>query len=272
MTIRNVGIIGLGAIGRPMGRHLAAGGFGAFGFDPSEDACRQAQEVGITTFASPREVAERSEFVIVVVGFEHQVDAVLFADDGVLAGAQPGAVIGISSTVSPTYARELAVRLAPYDVRLLDMPTTRSNRAAESGNLLVMAGADLEVIEVCRPALDTFSGDVFRLGDFGHGQVGKMINNIILWACMAANDEGFRLGESLGVDQETMRAALKTSSAANFPLIEESDTRPIPWAEKDMIIAQREADQLALSIPLTGHVKELIKAFKARMNYATPKR
>jgi 3-hydroxyisobutyrate dehydrogenase-like beta-hydroxyacid dehydrogenase len=67
-----------------------------------------------------------------------------------------------------------------------------------------------------------------------------------------------------------MREALVGSSAANFALIERADTRPIPWAEKDMIIAQQEADTLRFSIPLCAHVKELIKAFKARKGYPTP--
>jgi hypothetical protein len=67
-----------------------------------------------------------------------------------------------------------------------------------------------------------------------------------------------------------MRAALVLSSAANFSLIERADTRPTPWAEKDMIIAQQEADELRFSIPLCGLVKEIIKAFKVERGYPTP--
>jgi 3-hydroxyisobutyrate dehydrogenase len=150
------------------------------------------------------------------------------------------------------------------------MPLTRSDRAAESGTMLVLGGGDTEVFEQCRPLLETFASDIFNLGPFGSGQVAKMVNNTILWACMAANNEGLRLGEKLGVDQENLREALVLSSAANFALTERADTRPIPWAEKDMTIAQHEADKLRFSIPLCGHVKELIKAFKVERGYLTP--
>ena len=136
--------------------------------------------------------------------------------------------------------------------------------------MLILGGAEPEIFETCRPVLSTFATDIFNLGPFGSGQVGKMVNNTILWACMAANDEGLRLGEQLGVEQERLRAALVLSSAANFALIERADMRPTPWAEKDMVIAQNEADKLRFSIPLCGHVKELIKAFKVRRGYPTP--
>jgi len=97
-----------------------------------------------------------------------------------------------------------------------------------------------------------------------------MVNNMILWACVAANDEGLRFGESLGLDPDRLREALVVSSAANFALIERADERPLPWAEKDMIIAQYEADRLRFPMPVGGLVKEIVKAFKVRKGYPTP--
>lgn len=273
MDIKRIGVIGLGAIGRPMSRHLVNAGYEVAGYDPDPGASeRTAQECAMRPLSSPREIATGSDMVIVVVGFERQVEDVIFSDEGILAGARPGLIIGISSTVSPTYARGLAERLKDSGIGLLDMPTTRSARAAEEGTMLVLGGGDDDVFEACRPVLETFAvkADIFNLGPFGSGQVGKMVNNMILWTCMAANDEGLRFGEHFGIDQERMREALVRSSAANFPLIEHADTRPIPWAEKDMVIAQHEADRLRFAIPLTGHVKELIKAFKLRRGYPTP--
>lgn len=270
MTIQTVGVIGLGAMGRPMGRHLVAAGYTVVGYDPSPESTRRAAEVGVRSLASPKEVANASDLVLVVVGFEKQVESVVFGDGGVLASARPGLVLGLGSTVSPSYARELAERLDGSGIDLLDMPLTRSDRAAEDGTMLVLAGAEPSVLDACRAVLRTFATDIFHLGLFGSGQVAKVVNNMILWACVAANDEGLRFGESLGVDPERMREALVVSSAANFALIERADERPIPWAEKDMVIAQQEADRLRFPIPVGGLVKEIVKAFKVRKGYPTP--
>ncbi|MCE0762041.1 NAD(P)-dependent oxidoreductase [Pseudonocardia kujensis] len=270
MTIRTVGVLGLGAMGRPMGRHLVTGGFDVVGYDPSAESVRRAEEVGVRGLASPKEVAQESDVVLIVVGFEEQVESAVFGDDGLLAGARPGLVLGLGSTVSPTYARDLAARLQGSGIDLLDMPVTRSDRAVESGTALVLAGGDPAVLDACRPVLATFATDVFALGEFGSGQVAKMVNNMILWACVAANDEGLRLAEELGVDPDRLREALVVSSAANFALIERADERPVPWAEKDMVIAQQEADKLRFAMPVGGLVKEAVKAFKLRKGYPTP--
>lgn len=270
MAIKTIGVVGFGAMGRPMSRHMKAAGYAVAGYDPVPAACERVSEHGVKSLPSPKEVAAVSDFVIIVVGFEQQVESAIFGDDGIMAGARPGLIIGLGATVSPSYARALTERLKSSQISLLDMPLTRSEKAAEDGTMLVLGGAEDGIFEACRPILKTFATDIFNLGPFGSGQVAKMVNNMILWACMAANDEGLRFGEVLGVDRERMREALALSSAANFALIERAEKRPIPWAEKDMSIAQQEADKLRFSIPLAGHVKEIIKAYKVAHGIPTP--
>ena len=112
---------------------------------------------------------------------------------------------------------------------------------------------------------------MFYLGPFGSGQIAKMTNNMILWACIAANDEALRLAGSLGVDEQRLREALGQSSAQNWAMDTQIQSNPMPWAEKDMMIAMSEADNLRMPLPLAVHVRELIKDFKLRHNYPTPK-
>jgi len=165
--------------------------------------------------------------------------------------------------------KKIAARM-PAKVTLLDIPLCRGEGPAQEGKLLIMGGGDKAAFDACRGAFAAFANSVFHLGPAGAGQVGKMVNNLILWACMAANDEGLRLGEALGVDQETMRAALIHSSAQNWSMSARAESRPTPWAEKDMTIVLHEADAARLSLPLCGLVKEVIKDFKRRRGYPTP--
>jgi 3-hydroxyisobutyrate dehydrogenase-like beta-hydroxyacid dehydrogenase len=267
---RNIGIIGLGAMGRPMTRHLLGKDFAVAGCDPHGPARDQAAALGVTVTANARELARRSDAVLIVVGFDAQVEQAIFGADGVLAGARPGLIVAMGSTIAPTYARKLEERLSGSGIVLLDMALTRGEPFAEAGTMLILGGGDKASFDACQPVFRCFASDIFHLGPFGAGQIGKMVNNLILWACMSANDEGLRLGEALGVDQETMRAALIHSSAANFSLSARADMRPTPWAEKDLSIVLKEADSLRLSLPLSGLVREVIKDFKRRKNYPTP--
>jgi 3-hydroxyisobutyrate dehydrogenase-like beta-hydroxyacid dehydrogenase len=168
--------------------------------------------------------------------------------------------------------RKLARRCASRPaVSLLDIPLCRGEQAAERGKLLIMGGGDKDVFDACRPVFAAFADAVFHLGPLGSGQVGKMVNNLILWACISANDEGLKLGNKLGVERDALREALVASSASNWALASRIEEQPMPWAEKDMSIVLKEADRLRMSVPLCGVVKEVVKTVKFERNWPTPR-
>jgi 3-hydroxyisobutyrate dehydrogenase-like beta-hydroxyacid dehydrogenase len=269
-AIRRVGVIGLGKMGQPMSRHMRAKGFEVTAFDISKEACEQAKGMGVSIAPSPREVAAASDFVIVVVGFDAEAERVLLGPDGIVAGAKPGLIVGVSSTVAPRTMKRIAERASGSGIVLLDMPITRGERAAEEGKMLVMAGGDKAAFERVKPVLECYANAIFHVGELGAGQVGKMVNNLILWACISANHEGFKLAEGLGVDAEGLRQALLQSSASNWALETQPQMQPMPWAEKDMRIVLTEADRLRISVPLCGVVTEVVKMVKFEHGWPTP--
>jgi 3-hydroxyisobutyrate dehydrogenase-like beta-hydroxyacid dehydrogenase len=270
--IRRVGLIGLGKMGLPIGRHLLQKGFVVTGHDAALAALKAAATAGMQVVNSPKAVAAVSELVIVVVGFDADVEAVMFGENGVLAGASDGSIVAIASTIAPHTMQRIAARLpASPKVTLLDIPLCRGEGPAQTGELLIMGGGERAAFDACRPVFAAFANAVHHLGPVGAGQVGKMVNNLILWACISANEEGFKLAAKLGVDRETLRAALLESSAGNWSLATRPEEKPMPWAEKDMSIVLKEADLARLSLPLCGAVKEVIKAVKIERNWPTPK-
>lgn len=269
-TIATVGILGLGKMGCPIAGHLVAKGFKVIGHDPRSEAREAAAARGARSAASARAVAEASDLVIVVVGFDSEVEQVIFGSEGILAGAKPGLIVAIGSTVAPSYSKRLAARLARREVLLLDIPLARGEAAAVAGKLLIYGAGDKAAFEACKPAFEAFASEIFHLGPAGAGQVGKMVNNLILWACISANDEGLRLGEALGVDSVRLREALRHGSAQNWAMDTEAERSGMPWAEKDMRIVLEEADLARLSLPLCGTVKETIKGLKIRLGLGMP--
>jgi len=270
--IRRVGLIGLGKMGQPMARLLCQRGFAVAGFDVDEGAMEAVAAFGVQTALSPQAVAAASDLVIIAVGFDAEVEAVMFGERGVLAGARDGSVIAIASTVAPHTMQQIVARLpATPAITLLDIPMCRGEGAAQEGKLLIMGGGDKAAFDACRPVFAAFADAVFHLGPLGAGQVGKMVNNLILWACISANEEGFKIANSLGVERETLRAALLESSASNWSLATRPEEKPMPWAEKDMTIVLAEADAARLSLPLCGVVKEVVKTVKIERNWPTPR-
>lgn len=269
-TIERVGVIGLGEMGNPIARHIAAKGFAAVGYDVSPAAIGKAKADGIRVADSLQTLAEVSDLAIILVGFDREVEAVLFGAGGLVQHMKPGSIIGIGSTVSPAAAEEFARQIASTRIGLVDMPICRGGQAAIDGKLLVMGGGETDVFERCRPVLATFSDAIYNFGSVGSGQVGKMVNNLILWGCTSVDVEAQRLTQALGVDFEALRPALLESSAANHALEPAVWNRPMPWAEKDMMLVLKEADRAKVSLPLSGTIKEVIKGIKLATGRAAP--
>jgi 3-hydroxyisobutyrate dehydrogenase-like beta-hydroxyacid dehydrogenase len=271
ISIETVGVIGLGKMGGPLARHLVGGGFSVLGYDVAGEAVAAAENAGTVRCNSPADMAGRSDLVIIGVGFDSEVERVFFSDDGVLAGAKPGLVVAVASTIAPRTMKKIAARAADLPVTFLDIPMCRGEQAAIDGKLLIMGGGDVAAFDACRKAFSTFSDAIHHLGAVGAGQVGKMVNNMILWACISANHEGLALAEGLGVEVGPLRDALLQSSAENWALATRASENPMPWAEKDMTIVLKEADDIRLSLPLSGSVKEVIKGIKIALGDPTPK-
>lgn len=271
ISISRVGVIGMGKMGLPIVRHLLTAGFQVTAYDIRDQSKEEAARLGATVADSPAAVASLSDLVIVAVGFDSEANDVVFADDGILAGIEPGAVIAIASTIAPETMKRMVRRAGRGDVHFLDIPMCRGEQAAVDGKLLIMGGGDKVTFDACRPAFKTFADSIHHLGPVGAGQVGKMVNNLILWACISANHEGLKLAGALGVDAAELRPALLDSSAQNWAMETGAADKPMPWAEKDMTIVLREADLARLSLPLCGSVKEVMKGIKIELGDEMPR-
>jgi len=155
-----------------MARHLVAKGYSVSGYDPHEPARRAAAAHGVAVRESARDVAAASELVIIVVGFDHEVETVMYGPQGVMEAARPDLIVAIGSTVAPHYAKRLAQRAGERGVVVLDAPLARGEAAALAGKLLVFGGGDEATFAACRPAFGAFATDIFHLGAAGAGQVG----------------------------------------------------------------------------------------------------
>ena len=84
--------------------------------------------------ASPADVAARSDIIVICVSDTPDVEAVILGDDGVIHGAQPGALVVDCSTISPQATREMAIALAEQGVAMLDAPDQRRQRRRGQGH------------------------------------------------------------------------------------------------------------------------------------------
>src|SRR5947209_1718659 len=256
-AVKRTAMIGLGAIGLPMGSHMVKKGFEVTGYDVSADAGKKATSHGVKVCASIPDAAKAAEVVFIMVANDKQIHDVV-ERSGLLDALTRGSVICIASSCSPETCREIAKLAAPKGIGIVDVPLVLGQEAMDNGQVVAYVGGDDASVAKARPAIAAFSKQVLHVGDVGAGQITKSINNMLLWACMVANFECLTFAKKLGVDIPRLIEALGHGSGANWSLSRWGKSTG-KWAEKDMDVALDIAQSAKMPMPLAGLVDQLVK-------------
>src|SRR3979490_1576285 len=160
-----------------------------------------------------------------------------------------GSIIAVSSTAKPDTVKALEQRAQAQGVGVLDAPICRGRFAADEGTLLALVGGKADAVERGRAVYGCFCSDYAHLGEVGHGQVGKTMNNLLLWINAVGLIEAGRLAEPTGIGLVQLRAALLMSSGASDAL-KGWDMISFTWALKGMQIVPGLTDKAGLSLPI----------------------
>jgi len=215
MPERRVGLIGLGSMGRGIGKNLIKHGFPLTVFDANLAAVEPLQVLGAEGVDSPRAVAERSEVVVTVLPNGPDVEAVALGQDGIAEGAKPGTILMDCSTIDPAASVAINGRLRERGIRMVDAGMGRSSKEADEGTLLFMVGATPEDFEVVKPLLDAAGSDVFHVGPPGHGITLKIVHNLLSLTMLAASVETMVLAGKAGLDLRKTVEVLQTSTTGH---------------------------------------------------------
>lgn len=255
---RTAGVIGLGAMGGPMARHMAEGGFSVVGYDP-DPAARDRAGRGIECLPGPAEVARRSLLTLIVVPNDEDVLSVCGGVGGIFSQPGGGRIVAVCSSVRPETIRALEQPAARAGFDLLDVPLTKGVRAAVAGTMTLLAGGDGEALARATPFLECFSTAIHHVGGLGIGQVAKTVNNLLLWSGVVAVAESLRFAARLGADPAILREAMMECSADSWVLREFGRIVPT-WPAKDMENALAMAASAGIALPLMNRVAEEIGA------------
>ncbi|MCC7107484.1 MAG: NAD(P)-dependent oxidoreductase [Chloroflexi bacterium] len=267
--VPTLGFIGLGNMGKPMANRLRAAGYQLTVWNRTEARARQFAEQGGGVAASPSELAARSSIVVLSVSDDAAVDDVLLGPDGVLAGAQPGAVIVNMSTVAPETAQRHAREAAARGVAHLDAPVSGSTRAAEDGALVIMVGGEQARFEALRDLFSQLSKAAYHLGESGSGAMMKLVVNTMLGGLMEVMSESLALGQKAGLAPALMVDIIaNTSSGA--PLVKARgpgmvENRfpaafPLRLMSKDFSLIMSAARRLGVPMPAIAIAAEMSEA------------
>jgi L-threonate 2-dehydrogenase len=267
---RNVGVIGLGAMGLGVARSLLRAGFRVHACDLRSAVLENFAADGGIACSSPAELGAHCEVVITLVVNAAQTDTVLFGADGAsgaVASMKPGSVVVASATVSPDFAMELGKRIEAAGLQMLDAPVSGGAARAASGEMTMMTSGPPAAYAACEDVLAAIAAKVYRLGDtHGAGSKVKIINQLLAGVHIAAAAEAMALGLREGVDAEALYDVI-THSAGNswmfenrVPHILKGDYTPLSAVDifvKDLGLVLDTARRTKFPLPLSAAAHQM---------------
>ncbi|OZA13636.1 MAG: 2-hydroxy-3-oxopropionate reductase, partial [Hydrogenophilales bacterium 17-62-8] len=200
--------IGMGIMGKPMAINLNKSGHTVFVHGRRAETMAGPMAAGCTGCATIAEAAAQAGIIIVMVPDTPDVEAVIFGENGVVAGARPGSVVVDMSTISPTATRAFAERLNACGIEMLDAPVSGGEVGAINATLAIMVGGKPDVFERVRPVFEAMGKNIVRVGDHGAGQVAKACNQIVVAVTIEGVAEALTFARRNGVDPARVRDAL----------------------------------------------------------------
>ncbi|MHB8462983.1 MAG: NAD(P)-dependent oxidoreductase [Vulcanimicrobiaceae bacterium] len=271
--MKNIGFLGLGAMGEPMVQSLLRADFTVrAAAHRQRGSLDRLVACGAIACADPAEVARQSDAIILCVPDSPQVEDVLFSANGVAAGVQTGSIVVDMSTISPMASRGFAERLRAQGVAFVDAPVSGGPARAGAGTLTIMAGAsDADFLRV-KPVLDAM-GTAHHVGPVGMGETVKLVNQIIIANVMVANAEALTFASVMGADRDAVRKVLAGATGNNYLL---EQWLPKTWfagtfeggfamdlLRKDVAAALDTARTMKLAMPASAFAYQLYTAQSA---------
>ncbi|EKO3379164.1 NAD(P)-dependent oxidoreductase [Vibrio fluvialis] len=260
----NVAFIGLGVMGFPMAGHLSQTGYCTNVFNRTESKARQwAQQFSGEFFSTPKAAATECDIVFLCVGNDDDVRSVVYGDNGVLAGMEPGSVLVDHTTTSAELAEELANACQVKGIAFIDAPVSGGQAGAENGALTIMCGGEPAVFERVAPVMKSYGKQAALMGKHGQGQRSKMVNQICIAGVLKGLSEGLLLAQKAGLDVGQLVEVLKHGAAGSWQMENRAVTMSqgqfdfgfaIDWMHKDLNICLSEAKQMGIELPLTQQV------------------
>lgn len=206
-----VAFLGLGAIGAPMARRVAARERELRVWNRTRARAEAlARELDVHAADTPADAARGATVVITCLPTSNELQALL--DGGLESALEPGAVVVDCTSGSPEATRAIAARLAARGVGFVDAPVSGGVSGAEQGTLTVMCGGDASTVDRVRPVLESFGRKIVHVGPVGAGMAVKAVNNILLAAHVWTLGEGLALLARSGVPASTALDVINASS------------------------------------------------------------
>ncbi|RMW36033.1 MAG: NAD(P)-dependent oxidoreductase [Nitrosopumilus sp.] len=264
--MKKIGIIGLGMLGNAVALHLLDIGFKVTVFNRSKDKTNQVRERGAIVLDSPKEVAEKSELLIIVVKDADAVKEVAFEENGIVKAKNDELIVADMSTIDPSESKSISEKFLEFGIQKLDIPVMGGPNVAITGDLVMMASGDKTSFEKCKDVFEKIANKVFFLGEKGVAHSIKLAMNLQITMLALALSEGITLVKKADVDPKIFLEILNStyfktgmSEKKAFKMIDGKydPTFTLENLKKDITTMTNAAKSLGVELPMIQKAEEV---------------
>jgi 3-hydroxyisobutyrate dehydrogenase len=259
-----IAYIGLGVMGGPMARHLAAAGHELIVHNRNPEKARAWVEQHGGAFAeTPAAAAKDVDAVISCVGTDKDLEQVTLGPDGAFGAMREGALFIDHTTVSAQIARRLAAEGDKRSLLCIDAPVSGGQAGAEKGALSIMCGGSEKAVAAAKPLMDHYASRIVHVGPAGSGQLTKMVNQITIAGLIQSLSEAVAFTKAAGLDPDKVFEAISGGAAQSWQMVNRWPTMnegrfdfgfAVDWMRKDLGLAMDEACRNGAELPLAALV------------------
>ena len=214
-----IGLIGVGLMGHGIARNVLKHGYKLTVLEhPGNRPLDELLSLGVSTRTTAADVAQSSDVVILCVTGTPQVEEVLTAANGVLAGLRPRSIVVDCSTAIPASTARMAAQVEAAGGRFIDAPMTRTAQHAHEGTLNLLVGGPREVVEEVRPVLACFAENITLVGSAGAGHRMKLLHNFVSLGFMSLLAEAAACAQRTNVPAEVLVEVLANGGGGGIAL------------------------------------------------------
>lgn len=264
--MRQLGFIGLGKMGALMASRLVDAGHAVCVFDTNDQACADLKARGATIAGHAREVAARSEIILVSLPTPDVVRDVALGAEGIGSDIAGKYFIDLSTT-GPRVAKIVADGLKERGMTAIDCPVSGGMAGARKGTLALMVSCPRAAFDHVKEVLDVFGKPTFVSESAGAAQTLKLANNLLTACALAISSEAFVFGVKSGLDPAIMCEVINQSSGRNTATVDKFPRSVLPGsfdfgfstglAYKDVRLCLDEAEALGIPTPVGNAVRQI---------------
>jgi len=266
IEMKKIGIIGLGMLGNAIALHLLDSGFEVTVYNRTKEKTIQAREKGAKVVTSPKEVAENSELIIIVVKDAVAVKEISFEKDGIIEGKHEKLIVADMSTIDPSESKNISRKFQEHNIHKLDIPVMGGPNVAITGDLIMMASGNKESFDHCKNVFEKIANKVFFLGESGVAHSVKLAMNLQIAMLALALSEGIILVKKANVDPKIFLEILNStyfktgmSEKKAFKMIDGKFDATFTLAnlKKDISTITSTAKSLGIELPMIKKAEEV---------------